>query len=419
MNLMISQMLRSLVVFAVMAPVRADPTPDEMHAPFPTESHVCEGTEIVRESCTMIPCGNCQPINCVFEEWTQWSNEPGCNGLSMRHRGVKQDSNNCGAPCDGPMIESRRVTPPAMCSSTEPVDCLLSEWSHWSQCTTSVDQSYKVRRIKIPAYNGGKACTGEMNITKPCGNPVDGTKPCQFSEWHEWTTCSMTCGGGWKTRYRRIKQKSGYAAAPCEGNMSQISTCSTAPCDSNVDCRFNTWGQWTGCDDIEPHQKMRIRTIANYASGTGASCTGHTRELAGCIKANVTDAPCILEQWSTWSACTVTCKGGQRSRFRKLGSPAIGLGACPAEPLQMIEPCGEDTCHPGLDCTFTAWAQWTACKPACGKGIRFRDRDTDSPAVQNKDVEGCQGVLREVGSCESTPCVLQDCVWGNWAEWGG
>jgi len=422
MHLRVTQMWRSFLLLAAMTPgtgAQTAPTTDDLHAPFPTESHVCEGTEIVRESCTMQPCGNCVPQDCVFQGWTSWTTMAGCNGIATRTRTVLQKNNICGAPCDGAMIESKKVPLPPECSSTEPVDCQLSQWSSWSQCRTSVSQSFRTRKIALPAYNGGKACTGQMNITKPCGNPVNGTMPCQFSDWHQWTQCSRNCGGGWKTRYRRIKQKSGFQAAPCEGNMSQILTCSTEPCMDNQDCTFNPWGDWQGCDNIEPNQQLRIRTIATYASGSGSPCTGNTRELQGCVKASQTDKPCELDDWSPWSQCTASCQGGQKSRWRRLKTPAIGLGTCTAMPLQAVEECNTDACDPEKDCKFTAWSPWTSCTPACGKGINYRYRDTESPAVLQHDDAGCKGVLREVGSCESAPCVLIDCVWGLWAEWTG
>ncbi|XP_053380920.1 uncharacterized protein LOC128549009 isoform X2 [Mercenaria mercenaria] len=59
--------------------------------------------------------------------------------------------------------------------------------------------------------------------------PVNGG----WSEWQEWSSCSVTCGGG--TRYRRRKCNNplpGYMGLDCEGNETEMEACSDDTCPS-------------------------------------------------------------------------------------------------------------------------------------------------------------------------------------------
>ncbi|KAK5643865.1 hypothetical protein RI129_007710 [Pyrocoelia pectoralis] len=59
--------------------------------------------------------------------------------------------------------------------SGPPVDCMVTDWSEWSQCSASCGQGYsqKLRMIKRPAENGGKPCPQRLEKKKRCN-----TIPC-------------------------------------------------------------------------------------------------------------------------------------------------------------------------------------------------------------------------------------------------
>ena len=52
----------------------------------------------------------------------------------------------------------------------DPVDCSWDNWSAWSQCSLTCEVGIKTRsrNISIEASNGGKACSGERQMTVSC-----------------------------------------------------------------------------------------------------------------------------------------------------------------------------------------------------------------------------------------------------------
>lgn len=50
-----------------------------------------------------------------------------------------------------------------------------------------------------------------------------------FDDWSKWSSCSVTCGDGHKTRTRICHQPTD-GGLPCHGKRSQTLTCTAPPC---------------------------------------------------------------------------------------------------------------------------------------------------------------------------------------------
>ena len=81
---------------------------------------------------------------------------------------------------------------------------------------------------------------------------VDGHCPidCKYNEWNEWSSCTVTCGGGIKIRSRTIKTHPLYGGKECEGENSlddvQTSTekteCNTQLCPPGNYINIHSFG---------------------------------------------------------------------------------------------------------------------------------------------------------------------------------
>ncbi|XP_078343677.1 uncharacterized protein LOC144629318 isoform X2 [Oculina patagonica] len=115
------------------------------------------------------------------------------------------------------------------------VDGGYTPWSNWTRCSSSCGSGSSVRyRIcsdPAPA-NGGQDCIGESIETKECigqSCPVDGG----FSDWSNWTACSVSCGTGFQLRRRTCTNPPPmYGGKLCESNSStEVRSCLVATCE--------------------------------------------------------------------------------------------------------------------------------------------------------------------------------------------
>uniref|UniRef100_A0AAQ4PQQ7 Thrombospondin type-1 domain-containing protein 7A n=1 Tax=Gasterosteus aculeatus aculeatus TaxID=481459 RepID=A0AAQ4PQQ7_GASAC len=146
-----------------------------------------------------------------------------------------------------------------------PVNCQMSEWSPWSDCsqTCGLDGKMWRRRSVVRAFQGdGRPCPSQTEQWKPC--PV---RPCyrwQYGEWSECRVESVVCGDG--ERYRNlscfVSDGSGDAVGSsvdeelCGGlepavdgdkRISLKEAC-TLPCPG--ECYLMEWSDWSSCVSI-------------------------------------------------------------------------------------------------------------------------------------------------------------------------
>merc|ERR1712203_834935 len=91
---------------------------------------------------------------------------------------------------------------------------------------------------------------------RTCGTcaPVN----CTWADWGNFTQCTESCGGGFKTRSRVIASPPLYGGAACEGDAFESVACNVQPCTGDareeagcnthncaVNCEYEAWGNWT------------------------------------------------------------------------------------------------------------------------------------------------------------------------------
>eukprot|EP00929_Paragymnodinium_shiwhaense_P087744 TRINITY_DN4788_c0_g1_i1.p1 TRINITY_DN4788_c0_g1~~TRINITY_DN4788_c0_g1_i1.p1 ORF type:complete len:1566 (-),score=344.96 TRINITY_DN4788_c0_g1_i1:100-4740(-) len=377
------------------------------------EAKQCQGQEEEFGDCPgLTPCSDCVPVDCKFGDWAPWAANDfgGCSGLIIRMRVIGLLNNECGQPCSGPTAETREhIDPECM---FEKVDCEFSEWTAWTTCVSDSDQSYRTRHIIADAEGGGKSCVGETKQTQECGGPPPPVD-CGFSDWFEWTTCSVSCGNGRRTRMRKVTQTPKFNGAPCAGATLEVHTCQMPKCDSD-DAEAGDWTQWSDCDGSSL-QKTRSRHLDSFAEGTGAPFKGVVEEIGACPETPKSD--CEFSAWDEWSKCDVYC---QKIRKRVFTQVPINGGSCAADAkLRETTSCNIKACHKSPhDCELSDWSAWTVCDNQCGPGAMNRTRSVVKTAT--KGGIPCSNTLTEIKSCAGVGkhCGGIDCEWFDWSSWG-
>jgi len=88
-----------------------------------------------------------------------------------------------------------------------------------------------------------------------------------MGRWQEWTPCSKECGGGTRTRQRAVLSQAKFGGVPGAETM-QEELCNTDPCDQ--DCELSDWTNWSSCSvACMGGHRTRLRHVVRGAIGAG------------------------------------------------------------------------------------------------------------------------------------------------------
>ena len=117
------------------------------------------------------------------------------------------------------------------CSNTCETDC--SFWSNWSDCSVSCGGGYKTktRNCPIPDVSGQTSCPFSNSIA--CS--TESCKNCNTdcTNWTSWSDCSASCGSGYRTRDRHCSSNVNLIECPWSDHIE----CTTMDCPPDNLCR--------------------------------------------------------------------------------------------------------------------------------------------------------------------------------------
>ncbi|XP_039605718.1 spondin-1 [Polypterus senegalus] len=239
---------------------------------FPEDGSTCTLPTEETEKC--IVNEDCSPSSCLMSEWGEWEECSATCGMGMRKRQrmVKMP------PSDGTMCKVD-LTQVEKCMMPEchTIPCMLSPWSEWSDCSVTCGKGLRTRQrmLKSPLELG--ECSEELEQVEKCMLPECPTD-CMVSEWSEWSECNKSCGKGHMIRTRMIKLEPQFGGALCPETV-QRKKCKIRKCnkgssdekkrrkearekrrskqtreepedEQHPGCKMKPWSAWTQCTKL-------------------------------------------------------------------------------------------------------------------------------------------------------------------------
>jgi hypothetical protein len=287
----------------------------------------------------------------------------------------------------------------------EPRDCTVTTWSHWHECDKECAGGSQSRTRKMTIANNAFGACPELDETRPCN-----TKPCavhcEVTSWNAWEECQVTCGLGVQIRERDIKTNSKNGGLSCP-ELRQTVSCNAGPCP--IHCEVSMWGTWGKCDkQCGTGTKSRKRTILTQASINGTVCPDLEQE-SQCVEKQCPQ-DCVVESWSLWDSCTVTCNKGIQTRSRSVANASKYNGK-PCPNLEQTTVCDRGPCP--VNCWVSPWSAYSECSKTCGQGNWTRTRTILRKATLTGTV--CPH-LTETDFCREDSCPV-DCEFESWSTW--
>ncbi|XP_071957188.1 thrombospondin type-1 domain-containing protein 7A-like isoform X2 [Antedon mediterranea] len=348
------------------------------------------------------------------------------------------------------------------CDVICPIDCRLSLWSEWTQCSASCGNGtrYRTQRIFTLNHYGGEACPDEadedgvITIADDCAD-VD---PCYSYSWqpNDWNECEHignSCGTGLQTRTVDCLRSDGKVMeiGVCLRELLEIppdeSQQCFMPCEG--DCGLTEWGNFGPCQkqyicsQYVEGDYCRIRSRAFFHQ-EGITYDNSNDQFNLCPHISFRDfqdgeeceGPNYTYMWQEgiWRSCIpFTDKGnalcGDGRKWRTvlcLRSDGFHVPEHYCDEVSAV-PASSKTCTVkcSQDCEVSDWNEWTVCSHNCGQGTKTRYRTVTQemnrggrlcPPLDETivcELRSCDEFIWDVSEWNSCKAVSSDCGTGT------
>jgi len=311
----------------------------------------CPGENVKFEDCNVEPCP-------TWSNW-MWSACDATCGESTR-TGYRV--------CD--VIEGSSVVCEGKNSTVEV--CKLKECeASWSSCSVTC--------------GGGTQSNG--NSVRVCNQQACRT----WSAWTEFSACSVSCGGGERSRTRKCSLETAKIINDeCPGESIEKENCNNRPCPA-----WTLWSDWSACTaSCGGGVQTSFRTCVGGNQGEDG-CLGNDKKSQVCA-----DQSCpYWGEWTVSGQCSITCgvNEGVQLYTRTCVNGEKGDEGCDEGESEKLEKCVSTKPCP----SWSPWSEYSACSVTCGDGTKSRNRYCQ---YGNVGEDGCVGSTSESQQCNSGDC---------------
>uniref|UniRef100_A0A1Y1JWI6 Spondin-1 n=1 Tax=Photinus pyralis TaxID=7054 RepID=A0A1Y1JWI6_PHOPY len=292
-------------------------------------------------------------------------------------------------------------------------NCEVTEWSAWTACSVTCGKGIKYRQRRYKNEGNQHSCRMRLTERASCRglqkycredpNGADNEDPrCKLTDWGEWSTCSVTCGIGTKTRSRRYRNRNaakrcaaGQENPPileqnleCNGEGEDCEEGEAA--EKEPDCPDYHWSSWTPCSST-CGKGVKVRYLLSLEEGDQRQFLMRQSRAHGAYdEYNVPggDEEEDDEIRSTNNDCAnrnpvevVECYADDVPSCDELSittEPVTDAPVLQPESNEIIDPDGEVQ-----NCKVTPWSDWSPCNVtgACGHGFKEKYREVLIPAA--------------------------------------
>jgi len=389
-----------------------------VNAPARQHGKPCIGELTETEPCNEKPCTHIQ--DCLVSVWSDWGEcSPTCGqGYKVRDRHIERPAQRGGKGCTDKL---RQVAGCKNADCPGVHDCKWDAWVDWGHfpdhstftCkypgNNTCGVGYVLRKRELRTFPEGPSAA----LCKP-GSILEAENLAEFAKrhckvdhcckdgvwgvWSDWSSCSASCGGGTMSRSRDEKVKTSSCGNPPQGRAMEYGGCNQqVSCDTDQDCKFKNWSDWSTCTDVCNGHQRRNRYPSQPVSGLGQACNGSLQEVRRCnpMKGGARPArcklsapiDCVLSPWVDWSDCSVTCAKGYQTRSRTIDREPTHHGKACEPSLMDIAECftkacwtKEDGWYETSNCTWEEWQEWAKCDG----NQQMRTRQTKYPGHRTR-----------------------------------
>uniref|UniRef100_A0A669F6P1 Thrombospondin type 1 domain containing 4 n=1 Tax=Oreochromis niloticus TaxID=8128 RepID=A0A669F6P1_ORENI len=286
----------------------------------------------------------------------------------------------------------------------------------WSECSKTCGLGMQHRQVLCRQVYANRTLNVHTSRCRHLERP-ETASTCQLkicSEWQirsEWTSCSVPCGLGQRSREVHCVSNVGDFVPDEECNMNlrpnDVENCDMGTCAKSW--FYTEWGNRCSAECGMGVRTRGVLCLTNQISSLPLEGCGSERPADSQVCNN---GPCENRiEWFTgpWSQCSVECGTGtqQRSVVCLMKSNEGFTVMPPYECSSLDKPLSQQSCS--LKACGAKWyhTDWSACSKTCEGGFRVREVRCLSDDMLSS--EGCDVQLKpeEKEDCNPEPCIPQ------------